>query len=224
MTATTIPTEGVPEPTVEWILWKHCWNSGHFQSGEEWTTNTNEMSHFFAHPTQEAFHMDLHHLPQPSTNFFLKSTRNTLGEHRAGMNHTEYSLFQKGVRPAWEDPNCAGQLYVKHYFPPQLLDAYWHKLAHGVMEGMIDHKYVLGIRIVDKSKGKHPMYKLELWLNTTDPKIRGVIRKQALACVPQDDHYRFNFHWREFPEPGAPNAEADAGSVDAEVVVDVPAN
>lgn len=186
---------------MEWILWKHFWNQEHSQSGVLWNQNSSEMSHFFSHPTQEAFHIDLHHLPIPSKSFFLKSSRDTEGEHRVGQVHTEYSLFQNGVRPAWEDPQCVGQLYVKHYFPPELLDSYWQKLAHGVMEGKIDHRYVCGIRIVDKSKGKHPMYKLELWLNTSEPNIRGKIRKQALACIPQDDHYRFNFHWREFP-PG----------------------
>ena len=183
---------------VEWILWRHNNENDRHQSEEQWMGHTKEMSHFFAHPTQESFHIDLHHLPVPSHSFFLKKTRKINGEHKAEVKHTEYSLFQRGIRPEWEDPHCVGRLYAKHYFPPALLDRYWQDLAHAIMEGKIDDRYVTGIRVVDKSKGKHPMYKLELWLNTNNTEVRGKIRKQALACVQQDDHYRFNFHWREF--------------------------
>ena len=186
------------EATIEWVLWKHLCNKRFHQSEEEWNNGVKEVSHFFAHPTQESFHLDLHHLPLPSKSFFLKTTRNEEGEHRAIPKHTEYSLFQKGIKPEWEDPNCAGELYAKHYLPPELLDRYWLELAHGVMEGKIDYEHVKGIRVVDKSKGKHPVYKLELWLNTKNPALIGKIRKQAMACIHQDDHYRFNFHFRDF--------------------------
>lgn len=188
------------EDTVEWVLWKHMCNKRFHQSESEWKDGVKEVSHFFAHPTEEAFHMDLHHLPMPSKTFFLKTTRNSLGEHRAVPKHTEYSLFQKGVKPQWEDPHCVGELFAKHYLPAELLDKYWQELAHGVMEGRIDDQIVVGIRVVDKSKGKHPVYKLELWLNTKNSDAIGKVRKQALACIHQDDHYRFNFHFRDFAE------------------------
>ena len=183
--------------TVEWVLWKHLCNK-RIQSEEEWKEGIKEASHFYAHPTEEAFHMDLHYLPEPSKTFFLKTTLNSLGEHQAVPKHTEYSLFQKGIKPQWEDPQCVGELFAKHYLPEELLDRYWRDLANGVMEGAIDNQYVVGIRVVDKSKGKHPIYKLELWLNTKQPEAIGIVRKQALDCIHQDDHYRFNFHFRDF--------------------------
>jgi Eukaryotic initiation factor 4E len=186
--------------TVEWVLWRHhC--PIRVAEEEEWKVDMKETAHFFAHPTQEDFHADLNILPLPSKAFFLKTSINLeTGKHEASLDkHTEYSLFKKGITPEWEDlQHNVGELYAKHYFPPELLDRYWLQLAHGVMEGTIDDAHVCGIRVVDKSKGKHPMYKLELWLDTSDSNIRAAIRQQALACVEQDEHYRFNFHWRDF--------------------------
>lgn len=214
-TMTTVMTEEKKDDnvreTVEWVLWKHICNKRFNQSEDEWKEGVKEVSHFFAHPTQEAFHMDLHHLPLPSKTFFLKSTRNTLGEHRAIAKHLEYSLFQKGVRPEWEDARCVGELYAKHYLPPELLDQYWQELAHGVMEGRIDDQHVVGIRVVDKSKGKHPIYKLEVWLNTKNTDVVGKVRKQALECLHQDEHYRFNFHFRDF-ETAAAHGKSETSS------------
>eukprot|EP00429_Kryptoperidinium_foliaceum_P101027 CAMPEP_0176246394 /NCGR_PEP_ID=MMETSP0121_2-20121125/32424_1 /TAXON_ID=160619 /ORGANISM="Kryptoperidinium foliaceum, Strain CCMP 1326" /LENGTH=238 /DNA_ID=CAMNT_0017586031 /DNA_START=114 /DNA_END=830 /DNA_ORIENTATION=+ len=198
-----LPAPSPADDTVEWVLWKHICNKRFNQTEDEWKGGLKEVSHFFAHPTEEAFHMDLHHLPLPSKSFFLKTTRNSLGDHRALAKHTEYSLFQKGVRPEWEDPQCVGELFANHFLPPELLDRYWQELAHGVMEGLIDHRHVCGIRVVDKSKGKHPIYKLEVWLNTNNPEIIGKVRKQAMACIQQDEHYRFNFHFRDFATAAA---------------------
>lgn len=192
------------DATVEWILWRHDCPKAWAQSEQEWNKGVKEESHFFAHHhkamTREqdpGVPMDLHHLPLPSKTFFLKSTL-VQGDHRALGQHTEYSLFQRGVLPEWEDVQCQGELFAKHYLPPELLDAYWLRLAHGVMEGLIDDQYVVGVRVVDKSKGKHPIYKFEIWLNSKSPNIICNIRKQAMACLQQDEQYRFNFHFRDF--------------------------
>lgn len=151
--------------TIEWILWKHVTTKQpgiQLQTEEQWLQNTQELAHFFAQPNDSSFQINLGHLPNPSKCFFLKTTRNLAGEHQADFCHVEYSLFREGIRPEWEDPHCAGELYAKHYFPPDLLDRYWRELALGVMDGRIDNKHVCGIRILDKSKGKHPVYKVSV--------------------------------------------------------------
>jgi hypothetical protein len=185
--------------TTEWILWKHICGK-RAKSEVQWKKNTCEIAHLFAHHasiTDQPFDIDLHHLPMPSKTFFLKTTQ-IHEEHKAPLKHTEYSLFKKGVFPDWEDSNCQGELYTKHYFPPELLDQYWQQLVQGVMNGTVDDAHMSGIRIVDKSNGKHPVYKMELWLDTADPNARGTIREQAMDCIKQDEHYRFKLHWREF--------------------------
>jgi hypothetical protein len=202
-----------PRDTVEWILWRHYCQKAWAQSEQEWNNGVKEISHFFAHPTQESAPMDLHHLPLPSKSFFLKTTVHN-GEHRVVPQHTEYSLFQKGVQPEWEDPQCQGELFAKHYLPPELLDAYWQRLAHGIMEGLIDDRYVVGLRVVDKSKGKHPVYKYEIWLNSKCPQVIGTIRKQAMACLQQDEHYRFNLHFRDF-DTGLTTSKSESSSSDS---------
>jgi len=211
-------------------------------SREEWQQTTHESSHFFAHPPhppvdettqksnnnsnnsaatdaskeqdnkkEDSFRCDLSHLPLPSRNFFLK------GQHcRAPTQHVEYSVFKKGVFPKWEDEQCEGEWFIKHYFPPQVLDDYWVALVQGVMAGKIDSRYVAGIRVVDKSHSKHPLYRIELWLNTSVQKIRDQVRDQAMKCITMDPHYAFKFHWRKFELEG-PNQDSAASSQAHEV-------
>eukprot|EP00522_Entomoneis_paludosa_P011995 CAMPEP_0172442238 /NCGR_PEP_ID=MMETSP1065-20121228/2715_1 /TAXON_ID=265537 /ORGANISM="Amphiprora paludosa, Strain CCMP125" /LENGTH=270 /DNA_ID=CAMNT_0013192027 /DNA_START=109 /DNA_END=921 /DNA_ORIENTATION=- len=209
------------EVTEEWVLYTH--KCSRHMSKAEWEQTTHESSHFFSHPPrpptsmendknntnspeqqssgnankpqadQEPFRCDLSHLPLPSRNFFLK------GQHCAAPpQHVEYSVFKKGVFPEWEDENCQGEWFVKHYFPPKVLDDYWFSLVKGIMSGKIDSRYVAGIRVVDKSHSKHPLYRLELWLNTTVQKTRDQVRDQAMSCLTMDPHYAFKFHWRKF--------------------------
>jgi len=202
----TIPTEMITE---EWALWTH--HCGRHVSKSQWEDTTQESSHFFAQhpkkiqlaPTQEPF-CNLEHLPLPSQTFFLK------GKHcKAPQTHVEYSVFRQGVFPKWEDPQCAGEWYTKHFFPPKLLDQYWNSLVRGVMTGKIDPQYIAGIRVVDKSHSKHPLYRLELWLNTDVQRNRDMVRDQAMKCISMDSHYAFKFHWRKFDDELKKPASSD---------------
>ena len=200
---TTMPAAGGESParasssldTVEWVLWSHHLPR-HTRNDKQWRENTSEIAHFFAHHCSFPYSADLGHLPLPSEHFFLKNQR---GEnYKAPPKHIEYSLFKKDTEPSWSDEHCKGELYTKHYFPPELLDMYWQALAEGVMDGKIDDDHIVAIRVVDKSHAKHPMYKLEMWLDTTKQQVRDKIRNQAMNCIPMDEHHRFKFHWRDF--------------------------
>lgn len=206
------------ELTEEWVLFTH--KCSKYTNRDQWDATAHESAHFFANPPssadednnktndvdvhhnepcptehvkQESCRCDLSHLPLPSRNFFLK------GQHcYAPIEHVEYSLFKKNVLPKWEDPQCQGEWFVKHYFPPDVLDGYWLALVRGVMSGQIDSQHIAGIRVVDKSHSKHPLYRIEIWLNTAVQKIRDHIRDQAMKCITMDPHYAFKFHWRKF--------------------------
>lgn len=203
---TVLPTG--PRPMVEWVLWRHYCRNAWAQSEQDWNDGIEQVCHFVSQrPTLEDEDEDEKSndtrdvpflLPLPSESFFLKSTQNS-GKHWVLLQHKEYSLFRKDVRPEWEDPQCQCELYAKHYLPPNLLDAYWFRLVKtGILEGFIDDRYVVGIRVVDKSKGRHPMYKFEIWLNTKNPSILPIVRRQVMDCLQQEEQYQFNLHFRDF--------------------------
>ena len=47
-------------------------------------------------------------------------------------------------------------------------------------KSLVDH--INGIRVVDKSRA-YPMYKLEVWLNTRDPKLTARIKERVLEVI-----------------------------------------
>jgi translation initiation factor 4E len=53
--------------------------------------------------------------------------------------------------------------------------------ACDVDHSMTDH--INGIRVVDKSRGTFPMYKLEVWLNTREPATINRIKHKVLEVM-----------------------------------------
>eukprot|EP00529_Nitzschia_sp_RCC80_P001937 CAMPEP_0113489774 /NCGR_PEP_ID=MMETSP0014_2-20120614/26702_1 /TAXON_ID=2857 /ORGANISM="Nitzschia sp." /LENGTH=239 /DNA_ID=CAMNT_0000383521 /DNA_START=102 /DNA_END=821 /DNA_ORIENTATION=+ /assembly_acc=CAM_ASM_000159 len=213
-TEATPMTQNKPLETVEWVLWQHHLPR-HVRNDDEWMNDTSEVAHFFAHHMSAPYNADLGHLPLPSQHFFLKNERGEKIE--APKTHLEYSLFKAGTKPTWCDTHCKGELYTKHYFPAELLDKYWHALVGGVMDGKVDDGHIVALRVVDKSHGKHPMYKLEIWIDDSEnQKVRDKIRSQAMSCIPEiDEHHKFKFHWRDFSATPSKNdtVSNESGSV-----------
>jgi hypothetical protein len=207
-----------PLETVEWVLWQHHLPR-HVRNDEQWKKDTSEVAHFFARHTAAPYTADLGHLPLPSESFFLKNDHGE--DHCAPTKHIEYSLFKHGTEPSWSDEHCKGELNTKQYFPAELLDTYWHHLVEGVMNGKIDDKHIVAIRVVDKSHGKHPLYKLEVWLDTANQQLRDNIRSQAMKYIPADENHRFKFHWRDFSngpkEAGAHKAPSESSQEEVQI-------
>jgi translation initiation factor 4E len=78
-------------------------------------------------------------------------------------------LFREAVAPKWEDPIHAqgGHWQCRSTFQPGVLDAVWEELAMGVIGETSDVSAdVTGIRIVDKSRGRGCVSRLEVWCST----------------------------------------------------------
>lgn len=230
--ATTTEKAAKAPTSTEWILWEHNFGK-RVKTDLQWKESTAEVCHFFHLSDQPSFKCDLHHLPLPSKSFFLKEDhqhghghghghhsgnshdsndddhhhKHKDQPHVAGKTHKEYSLFKKGIFPDWEDPaNVGGGCwYVRQYFPAKFLDHYWQNLVKCVVDELVDVTYINGIRIDDKSKFKHPVYKIEVWFANCNQKIRNQIRDELVKHMKQDQpNGKVNpikFHWRNFEIP-----------------------
>jgi hypothetical protein len=166
-----------------------------------------EVAHFFH--ADAPYHCDIHHLPLPSKNFYVQNDAKNDSKVRDHSSHREYSLFKKGIMPVWEDPKNAtgGCWYARQYLEPELLDHYWQNLVQGIVDETIEDDdkktcmtHINGIRIDDKS-GKHPVYKIEIWLDTEDKSIRDKIRHRVVKYMtdgkPKKEHH-IKMHWKSF--------------------------
>jgi hypothetical protein len=132
------------------------------------------------------------HLPLPSQVFFDGESKKKVGPSLKTVE--EYSLFKKNIEPEWTDPQniTGGEWYCRQYFEPENLDLYWSNLVFGVVGEVIEDgvdveqslaDHINGVRVVDKSRGSYPLYRLEIWLNTRDTKIASRIKEKVLEVI-----------------------------------------
>ena len=86
------------------------------------------------------------------------------------------------------------------------------------MDSKINTEHICGVRVVDKSYGVHPLYKLEVWLSSKDTKIVHQAEEEVMNSISQDKKHHFKLHWREFPDEGTETDNTSQGNS-----IDVPA-
>jgi hypothetical protein len=75
-------------------------------------------------------------------------------------------IFKKGVRPMWEDVANAngGEWQARSSFDLSTLSSVWENLVMGLVGEQIDAgDEITGARVVDKSRGRNMVFRLELW-------------------------------------------------------------
>jgi translation initiation factor 4E len=179
----------------EWVLWEHkaAAASGGSGGGGGGNKNPNQwkdnMSALCTFSTVEEFWRNFNHIPKPSEIFYDGDCRKKIGPEQKTVE--EFSLFKKGIEPEWGDPEnvVGGEWYCRQYFEPDVLDLYWQNLVLGVVGESIEDgvepgkDHINGVRVVDKSRGYFPMYRLEIWINTRDEAIRDRIRTRLLDIM-----------------------------------------
>ena len=106
-------------------------------------------------------------IPRPSEILFDGTTRKEV----EGRTIDAYSVFKKGIRPEWEDPNNknGGLFKCRKTMKSEELDMYWENLVLGLIgETIDDGNEICGCRIVDKSKkgggsGNRAIFRFEVW-------------------------------------------------------------
>jgi hypothetical protein len=188
--------------TTEWVLWEHKAAGGGAKSSNQWKENMSELCHI---RTVEDFWRNFNHIPKPSEVFFDGESRKKVGPTAKTVE--EYSLFKKGIEPEWGDPAniVGGEWFCRQSFEPELLDLYWMNLAMSVigetMETDSPEDTVNGVRVVDKSRGQYPMFKLELWVRTRRPGDKDRLLKRLQEIIKDGQHPRFKlqpkFEWKD---------------------------
>jgi translation initiation factor 4E len=172
-------------------LWEHkaassSGGSANKNNPNQWKENMSELCTF---NTVEDFWRNFNHIPKPSEIFYDGDARKKVGPDQKTIE--EFSLFKKGIEPEWGDPanKSGGEWFCRQYFEPEVLDLYWQNLVMGVVGETIEDgidptiDYVNGARVVDKSRGYFPMYRLEIWINTQDVTVRDKIRTRLMDIV-----------------------------------------
>merc|ERR1711972_1167992 len=89
------------------------------------------------------------------------------------------SVFKKGVRPAWEDPQNAKGGHFQIVLKPDLgggqVDELWNNIIMAmVIEAIKPAHMITGARLVDKTGDRFkPNIRVELWFNDMDTEDRG---------------------------------------------------
>lgn len=112
-------------------------------------------------------------MPRPSEVFYDGQTRKEILPD--GRTIDAFSLFKKGIKPAWEDPanKSGGELLCRKTMSVDALDTYWENLVLGLIGETIDEQdEICGCRVVDKSKkGNRMMFRLEIWTRSGNVKL-----------------------------------------------------
>ena len=133
--------------------------------------------------TVEEFWNFKNNLPLPSEIFY---TQEGIRMKFADRDVEGYSLFKKGIRPEWEDKlnKNGAEIFCRKMFDPRDLDEIYELLCLGLIGETIDPEdEVCGIRIVDKSRGARPMYRVEVWFKRQDEKTKEAIQANVRDCL-----------------------------------------
>lgn len=188
----------------DWVLWEH--KSAEKKDPSKWKENMKQLCEF---STVEEFWSYFNHLPRPSEVFFDGDCRKKVGPE--GKTIEEYSLFKKGIEPEWGDPQnvIGGEWFCRQYFELDVLDLYWQNLVMGIVgetieDGVDEEKtqedHINGARVVDKSRN-FPMYRLEVWINTRDDKVKSRLKERLMECLtdgqPPSRKMQPKFDWKD---------------------------
>ena len=152
------------------------------EKAEDWSNSMRQICTF---STVEEFWRYWSFIPRPSEIFFDGQSRKEV----EGRIIEGFSLFKKGITPAWEDPaNVKGsELACRKTLPVDILDLYWENMALGLIgETVDDGDEICGCRVVDKAKpkpGSKTLIKIDLLMRQDNTQIAERLRHRLCECL-----------------------------------------
>jgi hypothetical protein len=185
-------TEAASHPLQNsWVLWEHK----QVTRQEDWK---NSMREVFEFATIEEFWKYWSYVPRPSEILFDGQTRKEV----EGKSIDGFSVFKKGIRPEWEDPENrnGSELTCRKNMSMESLDVNWENLVFALIGETLDDKNeICGCRVVDKSNkkgGNKTMFRMELWLRTASKDVADRIKSKMIDRLAEDDGLKANARLR----------------------------
>ena len=162
-----------------WVFWEH-------RADGDWNSAMREVCEF---NTVEDFWRYFAYLPRPSEVF---NDGSSTKKEVNGRVLDGFSLFKKGIKPAWEDvANRSGsELVCRKTMNTDVVDLYWENLVLALIGETIDQEdQICGVRVVDKSKrgSARTLFKFELWLRTNSPEVGEILRVRMLDVLADNE-------------------------------------
>ena len=153
-------------------------------SDDDWLNSYKQISEF---STIEEFWEIYNHIPRPSEVMFNGKIFPII----EGRNIDGFSIFKKGILPAWEDPkNINGcELRInKGINNLDFLDFIWQNILFGVIgEYLEENDEICGCRVTDKSKiGKgsnKTIFNIHIWLKYSDELVVNSVRLRLIESI-----------------------------------------
>ncbi|GMI07081.1 hypothetical protein TrLO_g3419 [Triparma laevis f. longispina] len=149
--------------------------------------------------TVENFWQYYNHIPKPGKCFFDGESRASVGPDNKVID--ELSMFKKGIKPEWEDPQNrdGGCLFVRKTMDPLQVDHYWQNAILGLIGETLSPD-ICGVRIVDKGKRDNTMYRFEVWLKSNDQEVVRSVKEKFLRCISEGKDFKRGppqFDWKK---------------------------
>ena len=174
-----------------WVVHEQRRATGQNLSAAQWMALQQIACEF---STVEEFWTSFEHLPPPSTVFYDGKSSKRVGVPPDARTIESFSIFRAGVLPEWDDPSnkTGGEWYARRSLRPNELDACWRNLVLALVGRTLEAEagddggddVITGARVVDKSNGRgQPMYRLELWLSSSDASVTEPIKARMVAAL-----------------------------------------
>jgi len=171
----------------EWTVWEH-----HQSTVSTVTSYSQNMQELYSFKTVQDFWKFWNNYPKPSDIFFDGRTKKKItreGESQ-GKCINALSIFKKGIKPEWEDEQNknGGEWNLRKIADLSTLDkAFENLLLAMVGETLDEGNEICGLRVLDKSKRKTCMYRIELWIRSENAKtaIKARVHEAASDGMPR---------------------------------------
>lgn len=105
-----------------------------------------------------------------------------------------FGVFTEGVKPEWEETKEGCHLEFGFITDASILDTLWEVVCLLLVgETMCQPAHVVGVRVVDKSKARKPLYRLEVWVGTKDEQVKQAVASNVVQAVQKEGHNTTDF-------------------------------
>jgi hypothetical protein len=130
--------------------------------------------------TVEDFWEAHEYMPVPS-HVFANASRPRLKLN--GKNVEAFGIFDCSVQPEWEK-SPGGHWEFGGIRDTEALDSIWETLCLTLVgETVSQGLEVVGIRVVDKSKCKSPLYRVEVWVSSQEDAVKNDVFTRVTAAI-----------------------------------------